>query len=185
MDTILLLIRQDCGGSLLNTYSLQPENMRVSMSNRVCECLSPLASIRGFSGLILAFSFSLFVVSRVQADDVYAKIRGTVVDAAGGAVAGVEVVATNTQMGIKKVTKSGTNGEYEFIQLAAPGTYDVSVQRTGFRTFRAENIHLDVSQIYVQDIHLELGTVSETVTVEANQAQVELSRLQRTPNINV
>jgi carboxypeptidase family protein len=155
------------------------------MRNRVRECFSSPAALKAFAGLVLAFSFSLFVVSNVQADDVYARIRGTVVDAAGGAVAGVEVVATNTQTGIKKETKSGTNGEYEFIQLAAPGTYDVSVQRTGFRTFRAENIHLGVTQIYVQDIHLELGTVSETVTVEANQAQVELSSMQLTSNINV
>lgn len=155
------------------------------MSNRVCECLSRLASLKGFAGLILAFSLSLLVVSNVQADDVYAKIRGTVADAAGGAVAGVEVVATNTQTGIQKVSKSGTTGEYEFIQLAAPGTYDVSVQRNGFRTFRAEKIHLDVAQIYVLDIHLELGTVSETVTVEANQAQVEQSSMQLTSNLNV
>src|SRR5580704_10976270 len=134
--------------------------MGASMSNRVCECFSPLTALKAFAGLVLAFSLSLLVVSKVQADDVYAKIRGTVVDAAGGAVAGVDVVATNTQTGIKKVTKSGTNGEYEFIQLAAPGMYDVTVQRSGFRTFRAEKIHLDVAQIYVLNINLELGTVS-------------------------
>jgi hypothetical protein len=155
------------------------------MSNRVCECFSPLTALKAFAGLVLAFSLSLLVVSKVQADDVYAKIRGTVVDAAGGAVAGVEVVATNTQTGIKKETKSGSNGEYEFIQLAAPGTYDVTVQRTGFRSFRAEKIHLDLSQIYVLNINLELGTVSETVTVEANQAQVEQSSMQLTSNLNV
>jgi hypothetical protein len=155
------------------------------MRNRVGECISPSVYLKVIAGLVLAFSLSLFVVSNVQADDLYAKIRGTVVDAAGGAVAGVEVTATNTQTGIKKETKSSANGEYEFIQLAAPGTYDVSVQRTGFRTFRAEKIHLDISQIFVQDIHLELGTVSETVTVEANQAQVELSSMQLTSNINV
>jgi hypothetical protein len=158
--------------------------MGVSMSNRVRECFSPLAALKAFAGLVLAFNLSLLVVSKVQADDVYAKIRGTVVDAAGGAVAGVDVVATNTQTGIKKVTKSGTNGEYEFIQLAAPGTYDVTVQRSGFRTFRAEKIHLDVAQIYVLNINLELGTVSETVTVEANPAQVELSSMQLTSNLN-
>ena len=155
------------------------------MSNRACECFSPLVSLKAFAGLVLAFSLSLLVVSKVQADDVYARIRGTVMDAAGGAIAGVEVTATNTQTGIKKETKSGANGEYEFIQLAAPGTYDVSVQRTGFRTFRAENIHLGVTQIYVLNISLELGTVSETVTVEANQAQVELSSMQLTSNLNV
>lgn len=155
------------------------------MRNRVYGCASQVALLKVIAGLFLAFSLSLLVVSNIQADDVYAKIRGTVVDAAGGAVAGVEVVAANTQTGIKKVTKTGTNGEYEFIQLAAPGNYEVTVQRSGFRTFRAANIHLDVAQIYVQDIHLELGTVSETVTVEANQAQVELSSMQLTSNLNV
>ena len=105
------------------------------MRNHVCGCFPPLPSRKAFAGLILAFSLSLLVVSKVQADDVYGKIRGTVFDAAGAVIADVEITATNTQTGIKKVTKSGTNGEYEFIQLAAPGNYNVSVQRTGFRTF--------------------------------------------------
>jgi Carboxypeptidase regulatory-like domain len=134
--------------------------------------------------LLLAFSLSTLLIPGAQADDVYARIRGIVVDAAGGVMSGVEVTATNAQTGISKQTKTSTNGEYEFIQLAAPGNYTLTVQHAGFRSYRAENIHVEVAQIFVQNIHLELGPISETVTVEANPVQVEQSSMQLTANIN-
>jgi hypothetical protein len=143
-----------------------------------------IPALRAVAGILLLCSLSFLLMPVAQADDVYARIRGIVTDAAGGAMSGVEVTATSVQTGISKQTRTGANGEYEFIQLAAPGDYVVAVQHSGFRSFRAENIHLEVAQIYVQNIHLELGPISETVTVEANAVQVEQSSMQLTSNIN-
>src|SRR5580704_10431759 len=143
-----------------------------------------IPALRAVAGILLLCSLSFLLMPVAQADDVYARIRGIVTDAAGGAMCGVEVTATSVQTGISKQTRTGANGEYEFIQLAAPGDYVVAVQHSGFRSFRAENIHLEVAQIYVQNIHLELGPISETVTVEANAVQVEQSSMQLTSNIN-
>ena len=75
---------------------------------------SRLGGISVLAVALLSCSFG----SRVFADDLYGRIRGVVKDSGGGAVAGVQVTATNVDTGVAK-----TDGSYEFLQLAAPGNY--------------------------------------------------------------
>lgn len=113
-----------------------------------------------------------------RADNVYGSIRGTVTDPSGAAVAGAKVVATNTATGISKEVTAGSDGTYDFLQLAVPAAYTVSAEVTGFRKFEASGISLNVNQVYVLDIKLEVGAVTETVTVEATPAQVETTSIE-------
>jgi hypothetical protein len=115
---------------------------------------------------------------RTKADDVYGRIRGTVTDTSGAVIAGARITATNTDTGISKSVDSAPDGSYEFLQLAAPATYNVTVAQAGFRTFEVQDIHLALNQVYVFNPTLQVGAVSQRVTVEANVAQVETTSMQ-------
>ena len=128
---------------------------------------------------VAGFVFALFVVSMalsptIIADEVYARIRGTVTDVSGAVVQGAEVKATNTQTGFSKTIASDDDGSFQFLQLPV-GMYDVVVAKPGFRKFTAQHILLVLNQVYNMQATLEVGQVAETVTVEANPMQVESS----------
>jgi len=129
---------------------------------------------------VLSIAIMALLVSAnvARADNVYGSIRGTVTDPSGAAVAGAKVTATNTATGISKDATTGNDGTYDFLQLAVPAPYTVSVEQTGFRKFEASRILLNVNQVYVLDVKLEVGAVTESVTVEANPAQVETTSIE-------
>lgn len=126
--------------------------------------------------------YSLFAGSAF-ADEVYGRIRGVVTDPSGAVVAGATITATNVATGIKKEVKSATDGTYEFLQLAAPSIYSVAAKMTGFKNFEASNLSLGLTQVYVLNIQLEVGSVTQTVTVEAAPAQVETTSMQLGKNL--
>jgi sirohydrochlorin ferrochelatase len=132
---------------------------------------------RGISALAVGLVIGSFGTSTF-ADDLYGRIRGVVSDSSGGTVAGVQVTATNVDTGIAKTVTSGADGSYEFLQLAAPGNYSVQAEQKGFKTYRVGAIHLKLNQIYVLNVALELGAVTESVIVQAGQTQVEATSIQ-------
>jgi hypothetical protein len=135
---------------------------------------------------VLSIAIMALLVSAnvARADNVYGSIRGTVTDPSGAAVAGAKVTATNTATGISKDATTGNDGTYDFLQLAVPAPYTVSVEQTGFRKFEASRILLNVNQVYVLDVKLEVGAVTESVTVEAAPAQVETTSIELGTVIN-
>src|SRR6516162_2872243 len=144
----------------------------------------PFALSLMLSLVVIALALNPRLVGTAWADDVYGRIRGTVTDSAGASMAGVEVVVTNTNTGITKTARTGASGEYEFVNLPAPGTYSIVVQQQGFKSFHATAIHLELNQVLVLNIPLEIGSVSETVLVEANVLQVESASMQLTNTID-
>jgi hypothetical protein len=111
-------------------------------------------------------------------DDIYARIQGTVTDPSGAVVPGATVTATNLATGITKVAVSASDGTFEFLQLSAPATYSVRAEAKGFKSFQATDITLGLDQIYVLNIAMELGAVTESVTVQASPSQVETTSMQ-------
>src|SRR5215471_3462595 len=127
---------------------------------------------------LVCFFASLFIAAPFAlADNVYANIRGTVTDSTGAVVQGAQITATNIGTGITKTTSSGSNGQYEFVQLSI-GTYSVSATKQGFRSFKTDTFTLVVNQVYSLPIALEVGNESQTVEVKADQIQVETSNTQ-------
>src|SRR5438309_5084601 len=122
--------------------------------------------------LVLTLALTMLSAGTALPDELYGKIRGTVTDSTGAVVVGATVSATNIATGIGAQTASRADGSYEFLQLAAPATYTVTVQQPGFREFSAQHVALALNQIYVLDVQLEVGAVTQTVTVEAAPAQV-------------
>jgi Carboxypeptidase regulatory-like domain len=127
------------------------------------------------AGVVLGLCVLLSLnVNVVQADNLYGSIRGTVTDQSGAGVPGVAVTATNTATGVSQQVTTQNDGTYSFLQLAI-GDYSVRAEKAGFQAFTATSVHIDVNTVYTQDIKLSVGTISQEVTVQANQVQVETS----------
>jgi len=99
-------------------------------------------------------------------------IQGTVVDTAGAAVAGAEVTVVNDEIGTTRVATTSAQGYYAFTELS-PGKYHVSVKKEGFKVDVQSGIELHLGSTVVVDMKLQVGTVTESMTVEANAIQVD------------
>ena len=127
--------------------------------------------------VVMALALGWFSGSAAVADELYARVRGTVMDATGATVPGVDVTATNTGTHISKATQSAADGSFEILDLPI-GTYQVAATKASFKTFTTTEFTLTVNQIYVLNITLEVGAASEKVIVEAVPVQVESTSMQ-------
>jgi hypothetical protein len=91
-------------------------------------------------------------------------ITGYVTDPSGGAVPGATVTATNVQTGVSTSHPTEASGLYILTNMIA-GTYNVSVEAHGFKKFQRQNVELNVDATIDVDAHLELGDVTQEVTV--------------------
>src|SRR5579884_4365169 len=105
---------------------------------------------RTFVAVVLLFT-ALSQVSTAQ--QLYARIRGTVVDPSGAAVPGAQVKATNVDTGFNRTVKSESNGSYELLELPV-GRYVVSTESPNFKAFQTTPISLTVNEIYNLPIQL-------------------------------
>lgn len=128
--------------------------------------------------LFSLLAFAVFWTVPARADNLYASIRGTVVDDSGALVPDAQVTAVNLGTGLSKTLTTGKEGAFVFLELPV-GDYSVEIKKSGFKTYTANGIHLEVNQVYALNAKIELGTVAETITVEANQVQVETATSQR------
>ncbi len=102
-----------------------------------------------------------------------AVLRGVVKDSSGAFVPNAQVVVTEIQTNIQARTLlTDANGNYEVPDLK-PTTYRVKADAKGFRSFIAEDVLLDAGQVRRVDITLEVGTASESITVEAGAALIQ------------
>jgi len=135
---------------------------------------------------ISVFAIAVVVLSLFStaalADELYGRIRGTVTDPSGAVLPGVAIKATNVATGISKSTVSSNDGLYEIPGLI-PGTYTVSATKTGFAVVTTNDVKLLANQVYVNPISMQVGAVTEVVTVSANPAQVEQTSMQLTATI--
>ena len=126
---------------------------------------------------IVSFVLILLFCTNVTKADVTGSILGVVRDRSQGVVAGVVIRVTNVQTNLTQETTSAADGTYRFLALPA-GPYKVTATATGFRPFSATDITLEVNDQYRLDIVLDLGTVSEAVSVSANAVRVDTENTQ-------
>lgn len=131
----------------------------------------------GFTALILALA-AFFGTRCTEAQAVHAAIHGTVTDSSGAVVPGAKITATNGSTGLTYAASTDNNGYYVLPQVTIGGPYTISIQKTGFQTFKSVGLMLTNNQNYEQDAKLKTGTVSTTVQVSANAIQVDTSDTQ-------
>ena len=138
----------------------------------------PVAKVLSFGALVavvLFLSMFLTVASQGQATQ---QFTGHVTDIQGAVVPGAEVVVHNQGTGVEAKAVTTSAGAYT-VPYLQPGIYSITVNRAGFRTETKTNIRLDIEQTSTIDFPLTAGGVSETVTVDASSAQIELSKADR------
>jgi hypothetical protein len=99
-------------------------------------------------------------------------IFGNVTDASGSVVAGAAITATNAHTSLERVTTSDDNGNSAISQMPV-GVYAVKAVFPGFKTFRLDGIQTQVDENRRVNIVMELGALSESVTVAGQTAQVD------------
>ena len=106
-------------------------------------------------------------------------ITGSVLDSAGLAVAGAEVVLTQTATGATRKLTTNERGGFVFSSLQ-PGEYDAVVTMSGFKSVERKSVRLTASEtLSLGDIVLEVGAVSERITVTAEGATVQTASSER------
>ncbi|HON00923.1 MAG TPA: TonB-dependent receptor, partial [Acidobacteriota bacterium] len=101
-----------------------------------------------------------------------ATISGTVTDPTGGVLPGVEVVATNLATGVQTRTITNEVGNYSLVNIPI-GTYAISFSLPGFKTYERTDFTVTTAQRARLDVTLEVGELTETVTVSANSQLID------------
>ena len=112
----------------------------------------------------------MLVSAPAEAQILYGSIVGVVKDAQGGAVPGATVTIVNKETNLTRDTVTNADGGYNLTNVL-PGPYDVKVSLPGFREAVRTNVPVTIGQISRVDVTLEVGALTEIVTV-ASEAQL-------------
>ncbi len=94
-----------------------------------------------------------------------ALLMGTIYDPLGAVIPGAKVTVLNVETGIKRTVVTGPSGRY-VVPLLEPGNHRILVRKEGFRSLSRSGIVLHVNESVEVDLVLELGAVTESVTVQ-------------------
>ncbi len=114
--------------------------------------------------LFAALALLVFSASAV-AQSTAGRILGTLTDQSGAAVAGANVVVTDTQRGTSRAVTTDESGNYAAPDLQ-PGTYKIRVEARGFKSVDRPNVLIEVASDVRADFALQPGQVTETIVVE-------------------
>ena len=93
-----------------------------------------------------------------------ATLVGTVKDSSGAVLAGAKVTAVNTATAFTAENITSPEGAY-YVPFLAPGVYQVKIASPGFKEFVREGITLRSAEVQRVDLTMEIGSVSDSVTV--------------------
>lgn len=119
----------------------------------------------------------------VLAQEVSAGITGRVTDPSGSSVVGATVIAKDVERGTEWPTKTNEDGIYAFPRIPA-GDYQLRVEAPGFKTFVQSSLHLDVNQRARLDVPMQIGVVTESVSVTGEAALLQTDTTQVGTQIN-
>src|SRR5258708_19113442 len=102
---------------------------------------------------------------RAQSDT--AVLFGLIKDPSGAAVSGAKVQLRNEATGAVRELKADDKGLFYFT-LLPPGSYEFSVEATGFKQYRDSHVRVQVAQVGRIDVGLEIGTTTEAMEVQGN-----------------
>ena len=129
----------------------------------VCRVLAAIFIVAGLAGPLKA-----------QSNATDAAIEGYVKDSSGAAVVEAKVTAKNTATNVETETTSNADGYFRFPILQV-GAYSLTVAARGFKEFNESGVRLDVGTNVRLDAKLEVGELSEKITVEADESALDLA----------
>lgn len=112
------------------------------------------------------------------------QINGTVTDPSGNLMPAAKVSLTNIATNLQRESATDGTGAFLFTQLL-PGRYRVTVNAVGFKTYQQDNIELtSTERVTLRAITLDLGAVSDTITVEGEAARLQTQSAERQGLLN-
>ena len=136
----------------------------------------PLHELGGIRLLVAgALALCVLVAPSAVAQLIQGGIDGLVTDTTEAAIVGAEVTITNEATSQTRVTTTGAAGNYSFPTVNT-GTYSVSVRSEGFQVSTTTGVVVSQNNITRVNARLEIGQVTEVVTVEATTAALQTDR---------
>ncbi len=117
-----------------------------------------------FRRILCLLSLIVLIAISASAQIDKGALSGAVTDNSGAVVAGAKISAKNIRTGVSQETVSTSSGLYVFPNLE-PGTYTISYEQAGFKKLSRSNIVIAVGNRTVTDVQLEVGDVSQSVTI--------------------
>ena len=100
-------------------------------------------------------------------------VSGTVTDPSGQVIQGAKITLFSAKTGDLRTTTSGDTGSFNFVAVQ-PDTYALKLEHAGFKAFERRNVIVSANEhVSAGDIALQVGAVTETISVEAQTAQVQ------------
>ena len=123
--------------------------------------------------VLLSVLVLLFPVnSYMQAQETTGTIEGIIQDRSGGVVPNAKIILIRQETNEKKVFTTDGSGRFAFPDLSV-GTYRLTAERAGYRTYTQTDIRLRVTEHLNIPITLEVGTATEEITVQAAATTVD------------
>jgi hypothetical protein len=161
--------RRSCGFPSPRRANLIP---RISKADATA-CIS---FTKFFSAGILSLVFGLGIIissgGPAVAQQATALLTGSVKDASGAVVVGAKVTLKNANTNSARTQTTGKDGDFLF-NLVPIGTYELTVEQTGFDKYVRKGITLEINQNARLDVALQVGTTSQVVEVTGDLAQVD------------
>ncbi len=129
-------------------------------------------------GTLLAFVLGVgFMLAPILAQQargqvLYGSLVGTVTDQTGAVVPGATVAVKNANTGLTRETTTDAAGFYSIGNLQE-GTYDLSVSKSGFKPSTQKGVGISINTVSRINASLEVGAVTESITVEASAAVLQ------------
>jgi len=119
--------------------------------------------------MVLVFLVGLLAA---RAAERYGSLHGRILDTSEGGVADAGITAVNQDTGFRRSVRSEAGGAYQLSPLE-PGPYKLTVRKEGFRTLVRFNSAVGAGDAVALDFVLPVGSIEETVTVEATPPPIE------------
>jgi hypothetical protein len=132
----------------------------------------------------LAMALLLAAAASVYGQGLTGQINGVVQDPTGNVVPGAKVTLSNIATNLQRESATDSLGSFLFTQLL-PGRYRLAVNASGFKGYLQDDIELtSTERVTLRTITLDLGSLSETITVQGEAARLQTQSAERQGLLN-
>ncbi|MCX6631782.1 MAG: TonB-dependent receptor, partial [Candidatus Solibacter sp.] len=125
--------------------------------------------------IVAALVFGYVAAKPAAAQVLYGSMVGAIEDQTGAAVPKATVTITNKDTGVTRTTAADDQGRYSLLNVQA-GSYELKVSATGFRTVNKADILVAINTVSRQDMRLEIGAMTEQVTVTGSAEMLQTDK---------